>query len=71
MAIVANKAKEALPVNPVRFVNYAVNEVNLDPHINTINTGNGTDIVGTFPVTDDRGNPNVNIEFSIGEGGVP
>jgi len=71
MAIVANKAKESLPTNPVRFVNYAVNNGVLDPHINTVNTGCGTDVVGAFPTNDDRGNPNVNIEFSIGEGGVP
>ena len=71
MAIVANKAKENLPTNPLRFVNYAGNDSVLDPHINTVNTGCGTEVVGAFPTKDDRGNPDVNIAFSIGEGGVP
>jgi len=66
MAIVANLAKENLPTNPVRFVNYATNSSPLDPHINTVNTGCGTDIVGTFPTTDDRGNPDVNVAFFDG-----
>jgi len=67
MAIVNNVAKTGVPVYDVadmRFVDYSTGDTNLlDPHINTVNTGCGTEIIGAFPVSDDRSTPTVTVDF--------
>jgi len=64
MAIVANKSRPGVTTNGV--VRYAAAQA--DAHINTVNTGCGTDITGLFVTSDDRGGTvqgsNTGIQFA-------
>ena len=71
MAIVANLAIAGAPASANVFYRQA--DI-LDPHLNTVNTGCGTDIVGTFPTSDARGGlinaVDTGIVFPTQSGGV-
>jgi len=63
MAIVANLAMTGSPASKDGSVVYATVDI-LDPHINTVNTGCGTDITGQFATSDSRGG------FETGDTGI-
>lgn len=62
MAMVADKARAIATISPDGSVKYGSSDV--DPHICTMNTGGDTLVSGTFPVDDDRGNPDTGIDWT-------
>lgn len=63
MATVVNKAFPIATTTPDGSVKIAASIA--DPQINTFDTTGTTTTVGAFPATDDRGNPNTSIDFTL------